>query len=327
MSHEPEEYGGLLKALRETPDEDLAGVSIDRAIRDGRRTVRRRRVLGGAAVVALIAAVSATPLVLDAVRPDKPQPVGPVPTTVQPFDVWSRAFDVGSAGGFTPHSYTSARRWQSVTLVPAENSGLDASATATMYATGAYASPIQGDRLDDIQGRPVYVLVQDLKKVEVAWRYSDNGWATVTVSGSRASADRARHVAESIQLRDKAVPLTVPFTIGRSAVGSDRVVAVTQPHGKPATPQTISVDLGSSDPADPTAGAALTTVGVIRPAPTIQPTTTIAGHPAAVSGRDITVLDLGNDYAGIVHSTDKSPTAIAATLKLLAEAGTNNPIS
>ncbi|GAA1549056.1 hypothetical protein GCM10009804_01720 [Kribbella hippodromi] len=322
MSPEPEEYAGLLKALRETPDPNPAGVSIDRAMRDGRRTVRRRRILGGAAVVALIAAVSATPIVLHAVRPDRIQPAAPgqvVPGQVVPFGVWSRAFDVGSAGGFTPRLYTSSKRWQSVKLVAADNSGLapGATAVATMYAPGAWPGATGDRRLADIEGRPVYLLAQDPSGVRIAFRYSNDGWATVSDSGTGATPERARHVAEGIQLRAKPAPVTVPFSFARSAVESDQVVAVAAPHGAPVAPETYSVLLGDADPVDPDATGSLTTVGVVRPAPAVKPTMTIGGHPATSGGSDVTVFGLGDGWAGTVWSLRKSPAAIAATLKLL----------
>ncbi|GAA2818403.1 hypothetical protein [Kribbella solani] len=325
MSPEPEEYAGLLKALRETPDQSPAGVSIDRAMRDGRRTVRRRRVLGGAAVVALIAAVSATPMVLHAVRADRVQPAAP--GQVVPFGIWSRAFDVGSAGGFTPRLYTSANRWQSVKLVAADNSGLapGATAVATMYAPGAWPGVTGERRLDDIDGRPVYLLARDHGGVRIAFRYSDTGWATVQDTGTDATPERARHVAEGIQLRAKPAPVTVPFSFGRSAVESDEVVAVAEPHGSPVSPESYSVLLGDADPVDPGAIGSLTTVGVVRPAPSVKPTMTIGGHPATSGGSDVTVF-LGESWAGTVWSISKSPTAIAATIKLRPDAPVNDPI-
>ena len=120
MNHDDQDYTGLLEALRshESAEAGTGGISIDRAIQDGRRTVRRRRVLGGVAVVALIAAASTSPLLLR--DQDKVEPIGPPqPPKTSPFSLWSRAFEAETAGGFTPSTYTTGRTAQQIRLRPA----------------------------------------------------------------------------------------------------------------------------------------------------------------------------------------------------------------
>ncbi|TDU90255.1 hypothetical protein EV138_3840 [Kribbella voronezhensis] len=342
-----EDYTGLLQALREDNAPDTDGISIDRAIQDGRRTVRRRRVAGGAAVIAVIAAVSTAPLLLNGIgNPDDGVAVAPSPGSVQFFGVWSQAFEAGSAGGFTPYRYKTGRYWQDIALRPVTAGlGKEAWAGVTMLAQGiepgtsdnswAEKSPIA-----NIEGRPAFLLDQAKAGVRIAWQYADNSWGIVTVTGSSAAqVDRARQIAESVH-RGAGRPVTVPFTVSRAAIGSElEVTSVSAPIGTgtpDATPTEylLGLDVGAgtesgsviesvgSGPVPPAERQPQLTVGITTPPPAFTPTTTVNGRPAEVHADDnYTRFSLTKGYLAIAEQSPLSSyltnfTAIAASIKL-----------
>lgn len=334
MSPDQEDYAGLLKALRESPDETLEGISVDRAIRDGRRTIRRRRFLGGVGVAAVVGAVSASPLLLDALRDNEAQPAGPPPGSTELFDVWNQEFDVGTAGGFAPASYSTARRFQVIALTatdPTKSAGVDG--VATLYAPGTQSDLSTVDRLQDIEGRPVYART-DSSGVHVSWQYADNAWGTVALYVDWPDrTERARHVAEAIHRRKIPARLKVPFTVSQSTVPTDfRVVGVSLPYVKPDTTRNISIDLADTDPVDPAAGSAVLSVGIVRADPNQQTTGKVNGRPALVETNMAIILGLGSGYAAQASGDDTlSPKTIAASVRLISDPakqslGTDDPI-
>jgi hypothetical protein len=353
VNQDDQDYAGLLKALREDKSTDTGteGISIDRAVQDGRRTVRRRRVIGGLAVVALIAAASTSPLLLNAIRDrDNGQPVGPAPGTAQPFSIWSQAFEAGSAGGFTPSVYTTGKSSQQIRMRPASEAVGDSTAGVTMVAPGF--EPGAGEdtgsgsgtigwttetQIDDIDGRPAYRLYQAKDTVTIAWQYADDSWGYAWVAGPAAQEDRARHIAESVH-RGIGRPVTVPFTVGRSAVGPDlQVASVSTPFGtnSAGVPAEyllgLAPETGNEETDAPASSAGLSdrlTVGISKPPPGIAQTTTIAGRPAEVHD-EFTRITLSQGYIAIasrgpLSSYSADFTAIAASVKL--SAGTMDPI-
>ncbi|MGW6280933.1 hypothetical protein [Kribbella sp. NPDC055071] len=334
MSPDQEDYAGLLKALRESPDEALEGISVDRAVRDGRRTVRRRRFLGGVGVAAVVGAVSASPLLLDALRDDKAQPAGPPPGSTELFDVWNREFDVGTAGGVAPSAYTTGRRFQVIELTatdPTKSAGVDG--VATLYAPGTHADLSTVDRLQDIEGRPVYAWT-DASGVHISWQYADNAWGTVVLYVNWPDrTDRARHIAEAIHRRKNPARLRVPFTLSQDIVPNDfKVVGVRLPYVTPDASRNISIDLADADPDDPAAGSALVSVGIVRADPHLKTTGKVDGRPALVEANSAIILGLGSGYAAQAAGADAlSPKSIAASVRLISDPakqslGTDDPI-
>lgn len=350
MNHDDQDYTTLLQALREsgTTDAGTAGISIDRAIQDGRRTVRRRRVVGGIAVVALIAAASTSPLLLGAIRDrDNGQPVSPPSGTAQPFSLWSRAFEAGPAGGFTPAQYTTGTTAQQIRWRPASAAVRNSAAGVTMLAPGIDPAHLSteknyvwstGTRIGDIGGRPAYEVKQPAQAdpfVVVAWQYADNGWGLAWVAGAAARVDRARQLAESVH-RDAGQPVTVPFTVSRAAIGPDlQVISVSVPYGpssSSAPPAQYALGLApdgvTSDPqlpgVEPTARLA---VGVVKGTPAGDPVNLGGGSsdPAGSSSR----FDLPDGYVAVAQQSPLSSysfnyTAIAASVTL--SVGTTEPL-
>ncbi|WP_112248578.1 hypothetical protein [Kribbella monticola] len=348
MKTEDEDYTGLLQALREDTTPDTGGISVDRAIQDGRRTVRRHRIAGGAAVIALIAAVSTAPLLLNGIgNSDDGVAVAPSPGSVQFFGVWSQVFEAGSAGGFTPYRYKTGRYWQEIALRPATTGlGKEAWAGVTMLAQGI--EPETSDKswaekspIANIEDRPAYLLDQAKASVRIAWQYAENSWGIVTVTGySAAQVDRARQIAESVH-RGAGRPVTVPFTVSRAAIGSElEVTSVSTPIGSgtpdPTTPTEylLGLDVGAgtesgsviesvgSGPLPPAERQPQLTVGITTPPPAFAPTTTVNGRPAEVHPDDnYTRFSLTKGYLAIAEQSPLSSyltnfTAIAASIKL-----------
>jgi hypothetical protein len=343
MNQDDQDYAGLLEALRadENTDAGTGGISIDRAVQDGRRTVRRRRVVGGIAVVALITAASTSPLLLGAIRDrDKVEPVGPPnhPTTSQ-FSLWSRAFEAGAAGGFTPSTYTTGRTAQQIRLRPASAAVGNSTAGVTMLAPGIDPAHLSTEknyvwstdtRIGDIAGRPAYEVKQPAQAdpfVIVAWQYADNGWGLAWVAGPAARVDRARQIAESVH-RGGGQPVTVPFTVSRAAIGPDlQVISVSVPIGSSAGPTQYALGLApdamSSDPqlpgVDPTARI---TVGVIKGG---SASASLGGAPPS----SFTQFGLPDGYVAsagqsVTSSYSFNYTAVAASIRL--SVGTTQPL-
>ncbi|GAA1678711.1 hypothetical protein GCM10009745_22940 [Kribbella yunnanensis] len=322
-----EDYAGLLKALREAPDESTESISIDRAIHDGRRTIRRRRVLGTLGVVGVVAAASSARPLFNAFR--EPPVAGPPPGRFQPLQIWGREFDVGTAGGFQPYQYITGRIFHMVALTSTARPTNEATAVATLYAPGLRSAPLSAAlQLEPIEGRPVYVVGEDSGATTITWEYADHCWGTVAVYTDPAGrAARARHVAESIHRRKTPVPLTVPFTVPRRLFGpEDDVVLVRVPYG--ALDSEYEVAVAAADPEEPTVVSSLTSAGIHRPAASEKPNTTIAGRPAIVDGGlNATVFGVGSGYAAdAMADAPLDAKAIAAAVTLAGGKGTDEPL-
>jgi len=337
--NDDQDYTTLLKALSDDQGVGVvtSGISIDRAIQDGRRTVRRRRVLGGIAVVAVIAAASTSPLLLR--DRDKVEPVGPPghgqSPTISRFSLWSRAFEAGTAGGFTPATYTTGTTAQQIRLRPASAADRDSTAGVTMLAPGIDPAHLPteknyvwstGNRIGDIDGRPAYELKQAAQAgpfVIVAWQYADNGWGLAWMAGPAARLDRARQIAASVH-RGVGQPVTVPFTVSRAAIGPElRVISVSIPYGAGAPTTQYALGLApdgvTSDPqlpgVEPTARL---TVGIMKKPP-------LSREPVGSSAR----FDLPGGYVVVAEQSPLSSysfnyTAIATSVKL--SPGTTEPL-
>ncbi|MFF1823285.1 hypothetical protein ACFVWG_38650 [Kribbella sp. NPDC058245] len=330
MNQQHEDYAGLLKALRDAPDESTESISIDRAIHDGRRTVRRRRVLGGLAVVAVVGVASTARPILNAFQ--EPPVAGPPP--YEPFEIWGREFDGGTAGGFQPYQYVTGRRFQIIALARTDRADpTDPSAVATLYAPGLQPAVAVGPAirtLEPIEGRPVHVVIEDTGAATITWKYADDAWGTVAVYTDQTDrVARARHVAESIHRRKSPAPLKVPFTVPRRLFAPDSdVVLVRVPYVRPGKYVTYEVAVADSHPSDPTQVSRLPAAGINKPLPDEKPNTKIDGRQALVDGGlNAMIFGVGSGFAG--HAMADSPLdakAIAAAVTLTGGQGTDHPL-
>lgn len=299
MSQQHEDYAGLLKALREAPDEPTESISIDRAIQDGRRTIRRRRVLGGIAVVGIVGAASSARPLLNAFH--EPPVAGPLPGVYQPFQIWGREFDVGTAGGFTPYEYVTGRRFQIIALARTDHPAVDGpAAVATLYASGLRSVPTAALQLESIEGRPAYLTSETSGGTTITWEYADFSWGTVTVHTDHSDrAQRARHIAESIHRRKTPARVTVPFIVPRRVLEKDaEIVMFRVPYGSAHGRLTYEIAVAVADPADPAEVSTLPTVGIHQPTPEEKPNATFGGRPVLFDGgRNATFFGVGSGYA------------------------------
>jgi hypothetical protein len=338
-----EDYAGLLKTLTETAAE-TGNVSIDRALRTGRRTVRRRRVAGVLAVAALIAAAGLSPLLLNSVSRSS-EPVAPAPTATattgdfnsgqevgSEFDLWSQAFELGPTAGFTPTSYLTGLRWQQIRLKPPPGeAGKGSEVQMTLYAEGiepqipaGFPSREVNSAVAPINGRPATAnSIQD--GVILIWKYSDNAWGTVTMTGRGPAVrvDRIRHLAEAVRHLDHGRPLSVPFTVSQQAVGTDlRLIGVWSSIGS----ADIRLVLDDQEWLAPSLDGPRIWAGVAKPAPAITANTSIDGRPARVDAAAATILDTGEGYASLaavslISSFSFDPAKVARSIKLVPNAG------
>lgn len=215
----------LLAPLRDdAPDQST--VDINKAVRTGTRRVRVRQavVAGVAAVVTGLAAVAVPAIVA---HPRTTEPARPAAE----LSVLSQQFTVGSAGGFTPISYETGRFQHRVELGPASGDAPDR-ASVTMYPRGRSPWNLGGEQAADVNGRKAFWLPSPVTDqaagTEIAWEWSDGGWAFAYVHSTRPDArDLAHRVAESVAAGPDN-PVAVPFTV---AVGSLELLGVITPFG------------------------------------------------------------------------------------------------
>jgi hypothetical protein len=304
-----QDYAGLLKTLEDTPDSP-SEVSIERAVRTGRRTVLRRRAAGAFAVLAVIAGASITPPVLDHGREPAPAetPSKPAPDS-DGYSIWSQEFEAGTAGGFTPAAYQTGQLWQRIIMKPASDEvGKDAGAVVTMWMPDTEPDPAGGEQIGEIAGGPVYLAEQTATSVILVWRYAApygrvaSGVVRVTSTADNR-IERAKNIAEAVHRRTVARPVSVPFTVAKSALGDRQLTGVWSTLG--SGPQQHRLVLGPSNPDGRMPDPPLS-VGVTLPAPTIRQTTTIGGNPAAVSEFSVTIVNQAGNYGAVATASPVS---------------------
>lgn len=216
-----------------------SSVDVHRAIRDGRRRVRNRRLAGVAVAVVFLAAMAS---VGGALKPDPQADAGgPGPAE---FGALEMAFTVGSAAGYTPLTYETGKYWQAVELVKASQPDERALASVRMfparplYLHGATKPWEPGDdRAPNVNGHPAYWKPpnpyltdgnQAATSAQLAWEWAGGAWAFVTIWDYTHDTEgevraRAHRVAESVAPAVDDVGVRVPFTVARSAVDVDQL--------------------------------------------------------------------------------------------------------
>lgn len=244
----------LLAPLRELEPDTPSQVDVGRAVLDVRRRVRRRRVLGATAAVAVAALVVATvPSVAGGLLDRKPPAESGAGLTE--FDVMRQSFRVGSAAGFTPLTYETERYVQKVTLVPATPGAGEHRATVSMFARDGLgpdwkpAAEPDNEPAPDVNGRRAVWMTGVPGTANLAFEWADGAWAIVEVRGDDARI-RAHRVAQSVEAGVD-VPVTVPFTLSRAQVERYQVVGTTVSYGQTGRSDgnlraTLMFGLGSS---------------------------------------------------------------------------------
>lgn len=237
------DYDGvqLLAPLRETSLAPSA-VDVHRAVHEGRRRTRNRRIVGAATLVLILAAI---PSIAGALTQGPAVDAGgPAPAE---FGVLQQAFTVGSAGGYTPLTYETGRYRQRVQLVLASLPYRQAKATVTMYPRGPLyreGAPFAawkptGERAPDVNGHRAYWLGEPVtvhpvppNSTELAWEWADHAWAFALVEGTGdAARDKAHRVAQSVAPATTDIQATLPFSVAEAAVDPDQLMGAVVPYG------------------------------------------------------------------------------------------------
>ncbi|MFD4642628.1 hypothetical protein ACFWN2_35325 [Lentzea sp. NPDC058436] len=187
----------LLGSLRAVEVPASGGVSVERAIRAGRRT-KSLRVAAAGLVVLVVAGV--LPFL---VKPGG----GPPPVAATTFDPFVRTISVGSLPGLKADLFTTGRTSQSISLRP--EGGGDRMASVNVHTAGA-AKPMGGEPVADVNGRRA--LWND---TYLAIEWEPDAWAFVQVQGFPDPMARSRALAESLRF-DGHVQIKVPYTVQTS---------------------------------------------------------------------------------------------------------------
>lgn len=185
----------LLAPLRELDPDARSSVDIEKAKRVGRRTSRRRAVVGAAAVVGVFALVGiGVPALSGAFSHGA---VAPAVTPAE-FNPLIEVVTVGTAGGFQPQSYQTGRTQQVIRLGRAD--GGTGTGTITVYPPG-----------------PKPEQPSSTSGTALSFEWTPGAWAWIMLSGPDpdmpARADRVRQSVNAVPNKFA----KVPFTLDRSA--------------------------------------------------------------------------------------------------------------
>jgi hypothetical protein len=291
MSLTDEEGARLLAPLRTTEPAAGTGVDVSRAVRTGRRRRRGRTIATAIAGLVLIALPAvAVPLVIhDGANSLSPGSSGVTDPTL--FDYATRAFTVGTAGGFEPDRYTLGQIEQSATLIRTDNM-TGSGGEVTVYPPNRYIPGSFDTPADPVNGRRAYWQSGDNPTLAV--ELANDVWAVVRLQAEDYPdlTARVHRVAESITFQP--VPLEVPFTVPTSLSGLP-VTAFsmrTTPNGGE-----VAVILAfNSLYAGPQV-----TVTVHNTIAQGTPNDTIGGHPAIVQDATVILPDVSG-FSVVVHS-------------------------
>ena len=315
----------LLEPLRDEDPLPPSEVDIDRAIRAGRRRVRARWAGTGVlvAVVALLVPLLALP-------GGSGSSVDPATSSQRPgepadFDPMRRVVTVGDVPGIVAGSYTTARRWQRIS-VQRGHSGMG---SVIVYAPGRQVAGYDGDVLrpetgtptEPVDGRPAY-WVSRPSGDRLAWQWTDGAWAVVHFldheAEDEANRDTARRIALAVRV-GAGEPVTVPFTVPRPA--SHQLVGTATQLRAPGDPFVRTELLfGTDDLAGAGDYADALSVGVENGARVValrgQANRTVDGHPAVVDERKAIIFGITAGFAVDVGGV-ADPLAIARSVRLV----------
>ncbi|MGS2620100.1 hypothetical protein ACVCAH_37385 [Micromonospora sp. LZ34] len=229
--------------LRAADDWPAGTVLTEPLLTEGKRAVRRRRlVAGAAAAVTALAMLGATAL-LDGARPtprpapaDSPRPVtGPPAEVPERFDPGQWLFRLDGIPDDLPlRRYSTGEHGQGVTLTRLRPSregnwlGVDREVHVSIAARGVdifesmrdsdtddephrpARTPLPGDLVAPVQGAPAYLHIsREWEVTRLSWQYAPNAWAVVSVQGDERPEETARRFAAAMVWQPYRV--TMPF--------------------------------------------------------------------------------------------------------------------
>ncbi|MDX8032521.1 hypothetical protein SK803_20095 [Lentzea sp. BCCO 10_0856] len=190
-----EDGARLLGPLRTMDVPASDGVSVQRAIRSGKRT-KTLRVAAAGVFVLIIAGV--LPVL---VKPTQNH------VAAEPFDPLVRTISVSATDGLKPVNYIIGRDVQVIYLRPVGNG--DQQGSVNVFAAGSFREP-SGEPLPDVNGKRA---MWTGNAVAVEW--SPRAWAVVSVEGFPDDRDRAQRLAETLRF-DEHVAIKIPYTVQTS---------------------------------------------------------------------------------------------------------------
>lgn len=301
----------LVRAADEFP---AATVLPEPLLTEGRRAVRRRRLVAGAAAVVTVLALLGATALLDTARPappptpaDSPEPVtGPPAEAPERFDPGQWLFRLDGIPDDLPlRTYSTDHHTQWVTLA-SPRAGQDGSGDRwaldrvivlkiaargvdpfeSMRESDASAEPrrptrvpLPGDPVDPVQGARAYLHTSpDGGETRLSWQYAPDAWAVITVHGDERPEESARRFAVSMVWQPHRV--TLPFLDVTPPAGARLHRAVVSEYQGRWTRAQLGY-LAPSRPESPRAYEDLT-IGVERGpiARSAEKETTVAGRPA-----------------------------------------------
>lgn len=319
----------LLDPLRDEDPLPPSEVDVDRAIRVGRRRVRTRWVGTGVLVAAVAFLVPVLGLPGGSGSSVDPATSSQRAAEPRDFDPMRRVVAVADVPGIVTDSYTTARRWQRISV---RNAGWTGLGSVTVHAPGRQAAdpeggvlrPETGTPAEPVDGRPAYWVDRPSGDL-LAWQWTDDAWAFVNYQDVRTEGEvdreTARRIALAVRVGD-GEPVTVPFTVPRPApyqlVGT---TADLRPPGDPFV--RTGLLFATEDPAD--AGRCVDCVAVAvengdRVALQNGVNQTVDGHPAVVDGRKVTIYGFTAGFAVDVWggtADDAASLAVARSVRLV----------
>lgn len=296
----------LLDPLREEDPLPPSEVDVDRAIRVGRRRLRTRWVGTGVLVAAVALLVPVLGLPGGSGSSVDPATSSQRAAETRDFDPMRRVVTVADVPGIVTDSYTTARRWQRISV---RNAGWTGLGSVTVHAPGRQAAdpeggvlrPETGTPTEPVDGRPAYWMSRPSGDL-LAWQWTDDAWAFVSYQDVRTEreVDRetARRIALAVRVGD-GEPVTVPFTLPRPA--SYQLVGTTADLRPPGDPYVrTGLLFATEDPADEGRFVDCLAVAVEngeRVASQNGVNQTVDGHPAMVDGRKVTLYGVAAGFA------------------------------
>lgn len=310
MNREDQEIAEMIATLRQTEPDDRHGVSIERAMKTGRRKVYTRRSVGVLTAMAAVVAVSVASTAISNQFTSELQPAA----RYDRFDVWTQEFTIGSAGGFTPTTYETGEHEQFIYLRPADQNGplKLAQASVNLWPAGRpfefngttdppepMAAPPAAPGLRLYKPLRYRNVMASEESLVLPWQWTDGGWGFVSLyvpsGGYDQLLSRAIHIVESIR-PDAGRRIAVPFTIDSSQVPIKTIAGVVMtktPNGR----QDISLRLAAGSPEQQSERYA--TVGVHVTGRAGVPNSTINGRPAVQTEWRVTIPNIGNGFDAV----------------------------
>jgi hypothetical protein len=314
-------------------DEPLPPSTVDvwQAVRAGRRRIRARWASVGTVVLVVLAIVVP---ILSHTAIGGP-PVGPAvqPQSDTGFDPMRRVISIDDLPGMAPHSYSTARYWQQLTVAAGRSKLVEVIVYApgrhATYTLGGVVRPQTGKPAEPVAGREAFWLNRTLGGQGgemLAWQWADDAWAFIQLQGQDSEVpdrDTSHRVASAVRVGE-GEPVTMPFTVpvpaNHELVGTGTQI---RPPSDPFVRTSLSFD--TEHPADPgryasdQRGFQVAVENGWKMAQMFDANRQLDGHPARVVDGHVLIFGLTAGFAVDVQGAGSQDTlsAVARSVQLL----------